>query len=708
MICLPLFGMAQASNIIVKTAHSSLVFKKENNGTLKQLYFGEALQNSNDYNALPNRRDVAYPTFGTSYLFTPAIRTAHNDGNPSLDLQYISHTQQETTTGIEETIIHLKDPQYPFEVDLHFKAYKNEDIIEQWMSVVHHEKKPITLNNYASAALSLRAPQYYLQHFHGDWATEMQAEEIRLTAGIKTLDSRLGTRAQMYQSPSFLLSLATPAGEDNGEVIGGTLSWSGNFKFDFEIDEQNQLRILAGMNEQGAEYTLAPNTVFNTPALLYSYSNTGKGTISRNFHRWARKYGVMNGLGDRFTLLNNWEATYFNFDEKKLTSLFDDAKELGVQLFLLDDGWFANKYPRNSDKTGLGDWEENKEKLPNGLGYLVKEANNRGLQFGIWLEPEMVSPKSELYEKHPNWIIKLPNRPEHYYRSQLVLDLTNPAVQNFVYKIVDDMMTKNPGIAYIKWDCNRMITNAYSPYLKNTQSNLYVDYVKGLYKVLVQLRDKYPKLPIMLCSGGGGRVDYGALPYFTEFWPSDNTGATERVFIQWGYSYFFPSIAMSAHVTDWGTYNLKYRLAVSMSGRLGFDLVPKKLSAEELALCQQAIKEYNQVKHTIWQGDLYRLQSPYTNNLAALMYNSEDKNKAVVFMYHTQQLFDPGTTYPVKLKGLDPSKQYRVTELLVAPGKKAMCKANGKTFSGDYLMKAGIESGTKRAQDAVVLSIEAL
>ncbi|ATL46406.1 alpha-galactosidase [Chitinophaga caeni] len=706
---IPFATIAQKGGyIVIKTAHTGLVFHEEKDGSLHQIYYGQALKNPADYYLLPGTRDEAYPTFGTKYLFTPAIRTVHNDGNPSLALVYKSHQQLLVAPGVEETTIHLHDPKYPVEVDLHFKAYLSSDVIAQWVTVSHHEKKPIVLYQYASAALSVSASNYTLEHFHGDWAAEMQMESTNLTAGKKTLSSQLETRAHMYQSPSFLISLNGTSTEEYGDVIGGTLAWSGNFKLDFEVDEINQLRILAGMNELGAEYHLLPGKTFTTPAFLFSYSNEGKGLISRNFHKWARDYGVLNGHGSRYTLLNNWEATYFDFNEEKLTNLFDDAKQLGVDLFLLDDGWFGNKYPRNNDRAGLGDWQENKAKLPHGIGYLVKEAAARDLKFGIWLEPEMVNPKSELYEKHPEWIIKLPNREEHYYRSQLVLDLTNPTVQDFVYHIVDDMMSKNPGIAYIKWDCNRMVTNAYSQFEGNQQSNLYVDYVNGLYKVLDRVRQKYPELPIMLCSGGGGRVDYGALPYFTEFWPSDNTGATERVFIQWGYSYFFPSIATSAHVTEWGDAPLKFRLAVSMAGRLGFDLVPKKLNAEELALCQQALHEYKAIQQTVWQGDLYRLQSPYDHNVASWMYAANDKAEAVIFMFRIKKLFDSKIAENIKFKGLDPGKKYLVKELLVQQGQKAINKANGKTYSGDYLMKVGLPSNLNKVQQAVILQLKSL
>ena len=406
------------------------------------------------------------------------------------------------------------------------------------------------------------------------------------------------------------------------------------------------------------------------------------------------------------TLLNNWESTYFDFDEDKLTSLFGDATKLGVDLFLLDDGWFGNKYPRNNDRAGLGDWEANKSKLPHGLGYLVKSAEQQGVKFGIWLEPEMVNPKSELYEKHPDWILKLPNRAENYYRNQLVLDLTNPKVQDFVFGVVDKTLSENPGIAYIKWDCNRPMTNTYSPYLKDKQSHLFIDYVRSFYKVLDRVRAKYPHLPIMLCSGGGGRTDYGALKYFTSFWASDNTDGFERVFIEWGYSYFFPSLAISSHVTSWGNESLKFRTDVAMMGKLGYDINVDKMTPEELEFSQQAVKTYKRLSPVIWEGDLYRLISPYEENRAVLMYVNDSQDKAVLFSYNLHTRFGE-VLDRVKLQGLDPQKQYKVEETNLFPGTKSHFPENGQTFSGDYLMKEGITVSPRGSLTSAIFEIKA-
>ncbi|MBA4166479.1 MAG: alpha-galactosidase, partial [Chitinophagaceae bacterium] len=543
--------------------------------------------------------------------------------------------------------------------------------------------------------------------FHGDWAKEVQMQQSELTSGIKIIDSKLGTRPNIFQTPMFFVSLNKPADENNGELIAGTLAWTGNFQFKFEVDEANSLRLIAGINPFASTHSLLPGKPFITPEFIFTYSGHGKGQASRNFHRWAANYGILDGSQPRLTLLNNWETTFFDFDEPKLSALFDDASKLGVDLFLLDDGWFGNKYPRNDDKAGLGDWQAMKSKLPNGISQLVKTADAKGMKFGIWIEPEMINPKSVLYEQHPDWVLKLPNRPEDYYRNQLVLDLINPKVQDFVFNTVDSLFTQNPGLAYIKWDCNRMMTNAWSPYLKGDQSTLFIDYTKSLYKVLDRIRQKYPHIPMMLCSGGGGRTDYGALKYFTEFWASDDTDPFERVFIQWGYSYFFPSFAICNHVTSWGKESLKFRTDVAMMDKLGYDLNVHQLSADELTFSKQVVSNYKRLSPVIWKGDLYRLISPYEENRAVLMYVNQEKSQSVLFAYnlhpHYHEKFQT-----VRLQGLDAARRYTITEINLMPGEHSSFPANYHSYTGEYLMKAGLDVSGSQALSSAVFEIQGL
>jgi alpha-galactosidase len=712
--CLATNVLSQGTVIQVETKTNALVLQVSKSKDLNILYLGEKLSQSGEYEnisaAYRQTEDYsgllasAYTPGGSRNLSEPAISVIHADGNTSLELKYQSHKVDKQDNNVYLTSVVLKDPVYPFWVTLYYKAYIKEDVIEQWSTISHKEKGPVTLSKFASANLQLKAGDYWLRQYHGDWAREMQPEETLLTHGIKTLDSKLGARANLFQPSLFMVSLDKPASENSGKILFGSLSWTGNFRIDLEVDHQNNLRILAGINNYASAYSLKPNEEFITPAFLYTLSNEGKGLASRNLHDWARTYKLVNGKGSRLTLLNNWEATYFDFNESKLAALLKDTKKLGVDLFLLDDGWFANKYPRNDDHAGLGDWEENRQKLPNGISYLIREAKNNDVKFGIWVEPEMVNPKSELYQKHPDWVIRQPGREEHYFRNQLVLDLSNPAVQDFVYGVVDDLMTKNPDLAYIKWDCNAVIYNAYSAHLKN-QTHLYIEYVRGLYKVLQRLRSKYPDVPMMLCSGGGGRADYAALQYFTEYWPSDNTDPLERIYMQFEYSYFFPAIASSNHVTEWGKQPMKYRVDVAMMGKLGFDIVIDKLQPKDLLFCQNAVKLYDSVKQVIWQGDQYRLTDPRQNNVASVLYMDKGKSKGIFFNYLVNNRYAAGSTHPIQLQGLIPEKKYQLREVNLYPETRSMTAAD-KIYTGEYLMKIGFNPHVRAGRTSVVVMVE--
>ncbi|WP_225869597.1 alpha-galactosidase [Pedobacter psychroterrae] len=708
-------GNVWAQTIPVETSSNAVVLQADANKNLSVIYFGKKLGNAAEYEQIPatykqtsdytNQLNSAYTTSGSRNLMEPAITVTHADGNNSLDLKYVSHNLNKIDANVSLLTVVLKDPVYDFTVTLYYKTFFKEDVVEQWSVIKHKEKGNVLLQKYASANLHLKAGNgFWLTQYHGDWAKEMQPEESKITHGIKTLDTKLGTRTNLFMPSVFMVSLDKPATEDEGTVLYGSLEYSGNFKTDLELDYQNNLRIISGINNYASAYTLKPNEEFETPAFLYTLSSTGKGTASRNMHTWARNYKLLDGKGNRLTLLNNWEATYFDFNETKLFELLKDTKKLGVDLFLLDDGWFANKYPRNGDVAGLGDWEENKTKLPNGISSLVKEAKNNEVKFGIWIEPEMVNPKSQLYEKHPDWVVKQDKREEYYFRNQLVLDLSNPKVQDFVFGVVDDLFTKNPELAYIKWDCNAVIYNAHSSYLKN-QNHFYIEYMRGLYKVLEKIRAKYPTVPMMLCSGGGGRVDYAALKYFTEFWPSDNTDPLERIFMQWEYSYFYPAISSSNHVTDWGKQPIKYRTDVAMMGKLGFDIVVSHLKENDLKYVQGAINTYNTLKPIIWQGDQYRLASPREGSVASILYLNDSKSNGVIFNYLVNNRYDESSKFPIKLKGLDAAKKYQIKEVNLYPGTNSSIDAT-KTYTGDFLMKIGFNPQISSGRTSVILQID--
>ena len=705
LLCLA--GIAHAIEkpvIKIETGNTSLIYRVGDNGRLYQSYLGKRLNHEADINHLPQGTE-AYLTHGMEDYFEPALHIVHNDGNSSTLLKYVSHDSRNLSDGVNETVITLADDQYPVTVKLHYVTYANEDIIKTFTEISHREKKPVMLHKYASSLLHLNHDKYFLTEFAGDWSHEANVMERELAFGKKVIDTKLGARANMFVSPFFQLAIDQPSEENAVEVLVGTLGWTGNFNFTFEVDNKSQLRIISGINPYASEYSLPSGEIFRTPEFYFTYSLNGKGQASRNFHDWARHYQVKDGDQTRMTLLNNWEATYFDFDEQKLIGLMDEAKKLGVDMFLLDDGWFANKYPRSSDHQGLGDWIETADKLPNGIGRLTAEAKKHGIKFGIWIEPEMVNPKSELYEKHKDWVIHLPNREEYYFRNQMVLDLSNPAVQDYVFGVVDQLMTKYPDLAFFKWDCNSPITNIYSPYLKGKQTHLYIDYVKGLYKVLDRIKAKYPNLPMMLCAGGSGRSDYEALKYFTEFWPSDNTDPIERLFIQWGFSQVFPSKTLCAHVTTWNKdASIKFRTDVAMMCKLGFDIKMSDLNPNEQVYCRQAVTEYNRLKPVILEGDLYRLVSPYGSNHTSSMYVNKDKNQAIVFAFDVYPRYGEHIL-PVRLQGLEANKMYQVKEINLMPGASSSVNGNGQTFSGEYLMNVGLDLFTGYKLNSRIIEI---
>ena len=700
-----------AEYIPITTNNTCLLLKVNDKKRLEQTYFGKKIQNMEEMKSVDLEKFSAYSTFGTNHVFEAALRAIQADGNTSTELGYISHKIEKKNNDLIHTVISLKDEYYDLFVDIHYNAYQQDDIMEQWVEIRNGQKKNIRLTEFASSDLSFNAQQYYVSNFHGDWSYEMNMSEQKLTQGIKVIDSKLGIRTHQFAHPCFILSLDGPAQENAGTVVGGTLAWPGNFKFSFEVDNSNNLRVLSGANPYASEYTLEKGESMKTPGMLFTFSNEGTGKMTRNFHRWARKYGIRNGNKERSILLNNWEATYFDFDEPKLTRIIDDAAKMGFELFLLDDGWFGNKHPRNNDDAGLGDWQTNTTKLPNGIPYLINECKKRNIKFGIWVEPEMVNPRSELYEKHPDWVIAQPNRERTPQRNQLNLDLSNPAVQEFVFNTVDRILTENPGIEYVKWDANRYVFNSGSSYLPaDKQSHLFFDNAKNLLEVMEKLAKKYPDITFMACSGGGGRIDYGTLRNFDEFWISDNNDPLSRIFIQWGAQYFFPTIGLASHVSvspnhiTNRSFSLKTRFDIAMAGKLGMDLQPSQMTPEEYEFSQNAIQTYKEIRNTVLTGDLYRLLSPYNSNRIAYMYVNENKSEAIVFNFLNRKEIYP-TPPNYVLQGLDPNKKYKLTEINKNKDWSRFNKYEGKIFSGEYLMKVGLNFALYNECESIVFKI---
>ncbi len=647
----------------------------------------------------PQRDDEFYPQAGDGYVWEPALQVIHADGNTSTALVYDGVTRTNETMDVEEIRIHLHDAAYPFELTLCFRAHHAYDVVEEWTEIVHHESGPVTLARMASSSLLLET-NVYLTHFFGDWTKEMLAPITeQITPGLKVLDSKLGVRASQFQNPSFFLSFDSNATEAEGRVLAGSLAWSGSFQLAFD-DNAKAVRAVCGVNPFESAYHLEAGRTFITPTMIWVWSRHGLGEMSRKFHNWARDFGMRDGHKTRSVLLNNWEATGFDFDFNRIVSLFDSAKEIGTELFLLDDGWFGNTYPRTNDTAGLGDWQPNRKRLPDGLAPLAAAAVQRGLRFGIWMEPEMINPSSDLFHEHPDWIIRQPKRPLELQRNQLVLDLTRPAVQDFEWKTIQSILGV-PGITYAKWDCNRYLTQPGSPYLgKDRQSELWIDYVRALYALMDKTAKTFPDTELMLCSGGGGRADYGALKYFHEFWPSDNTDPTARVLMQWDYSYFFPAMALASHVTHSGNRPMHFACCVAMSGRFGMDLDLTKLPAQDKAICAGATGAYKNIRDITALGDLYRLEDPHGNYRGAIDFVSPDQSRAVIFAF---QLRD-GPNAPVRPQGLAPSKHYTIHELNRAPGRPEIAQ-EGKTFTGEELMREGVPPSCSMALEASVIEL---
>ena len=688
---------AWADNYIVSTPHTSLVVTADKGKAPLFQFYGSKVTNAQEvFDAGMALKQPSYPAFGLHTDGEKAVTIQQPDGNMTLDL-VVDRVEQTTDSEGRLLRIEMRDKVYPVKVTQVFKAYNQTDVISTWVEIQNNGRKTVKLLKYNSAFISLPRGDNYMSHQHGAWAAENFEEEERLTNGQKVISNRNGLQNTQQDSPSLMISENGRLSETCGKVLGATLAWPGNYKL--KVDAKNtSLSLIAGINEEESAYLLEGGRTFTTPELCMTFSDEGKGGVSRALHRWARQYKLNQGSTPRDILLNSWEGVYFNISENKMKEMMKDWASIGGELFVMDDGWFGDKYPRNDGRQGLGDWMVNTKNLPNGIGALVKEATADGMKFGIWIEPEMSDTKSELFEKHPDWVLRGKKRELSTGRggSQIVLDLTNPKVQDFVFHVVDDLMTENPDIAYIKWDCNAPLMDYGSPYLPaDKQSQIYVDYQLGLIKTLKRIRAKYPKLVMQDCSSGGGRINYGLLPYFEEFWGSDDTDAKMRLFIQWGELNYFPAMAMAAHVSAERNHQtgrltpIKFRMDLAMTGRLGMELQPSQMSKEDFNFAKRGIAAYKQIRDVVQMGDLYRLHSPYEGDgVASLMYVSEDKSRAAFFAYNYNYLINQKIP-AVQLGGLDPDRNYRIKDLTPWNVKKP-CSLDGKVISGKTLMAVGL------------------
>lgn len=700
LMALAAVGTLSAEVVGISTPGSTLALDVEKGKPLEFLYYGDRLTDGDlaGLTSTGSARFAAYPVYGLYPEKEAALSAVHADGNMTLDMVVDGITTTKRDNGATETRVTLKDRAYPFTVDVCYLAFPDVDVIETWTEISHKEKGKVKLNRFMSGYLPIRRSDVHVSQLYGSWANEGRVEEAPLPHGLKVIKNKDGVRNSHTAHGEVMISLDGPANERDGRVIGAALCYSGNYKLMFDTDDSDYHHFFAGINEENSYYNLARDEKFVTPALAFSYSGDGLGGVSRNFHKWGRDHRLANGDKERKILLNSWEGVYFDINEEGMAQMMKDIAGMGGELFVMDDGWFGTKYQRNNDSTALGDWTVDTRKLPKGIKGLTDEAARNGIKFGIWIEPEMTNTLAELYEKHPEYIIKPAKREPVLGRggTQLVLDLSNPKVQDLVFNVVDTLMTNYPEIDYIKWDANAPIMNHGSQYLTaDNQSHLYIDYHRGFEKTLQRIRAKYPDLTIQACASGGGRANWGVLPYFDEFWVSDNTDALQRIFMQWGTSYFFPAITMASHISaapnhqTFRTIPLKFRTDVAMSGRLGMEIQPKNMTDEEKEQTRKAIADYKKIRPVVQFGDMYRLLSPYDGKGAAsLMFVDPSKDRAVFYWWKTEQFVNRQLP-KVTMDGLDPDKRYKVTELNRIDN--SPLPFEGKTFSGRYLMSNGLE-----------------
>ena len=705
-------------DVFISTKNTTLLLLAKPGETPRVAYYGAKLnerQGSEVWWTNGALNDVAYRTFNGTTDGFPALTVQHADGQIALDLQ-VQKVSREQAEGGELVTIETKDKVQPFFVALCYRTYEASDVIEAWTEIRHQEKKDVMLLKYASAQLPVTGPDVWVTTFYGEWANEMNVNETKLTHAGLTVAPFDGVRNGHEAHGELMISLDGRSRENAGRTIGAALCWSGKYLLSLASDPKrpDEHRLMAGIDD-ALPYYLKPGASFRTPELAFTYSAEGRGGVSRNLHDWARHFKVHNGTALRDVLLNSWEGVYLAVNEEKMLKLMKGAADIGGELFVMDDGWFASKkFNRDRDNAALGDWDIDARKLPGGLKPLIEAAKENGIKFGIWIEPEMGNWKaSELYEKHPDWFLQNTGREPKLGRggTQAVLDLCNPKVQDFVFSVFDNTMKLSPNIDYIKWDANRHAENAGSEFLpKDRQSHFWIDYVQGFYKVMERIRAKYPDVLIQACASGGGRVEYGAMKYFNEVWTSDNTEALSRARIQYGTSLFYPATVMGSHVSATPNHQtsnitpIKFRFDMACAGRLGMELQPKQMNAEEKAFARKAIESYKGYRDIVMEGDFYRIGTPYDDTgYYGVMYVSKDKKKAVLFTYCT--LYQSRTLVPkFRLYGLDAQTRYKIREQNVD---KKRFWFDGGTFTGEYLNHAGINPNLNKIYDSAVFVLEA-
>ncbi|MDD2268409.1 MAG: alpha-galactosidase [Eubacteriales bacterium] len=694
--------------------NSTYIMQVRENGYLLHLYYGSHISDSDVSHLLDNHINAAFsplpPSRESSYFSLDtqpqeyscngagdfrisALSVKMPNGSTSTELKYASYKiidGKPSLEGLPATYVNcdseaktleitMEDTLSGAEVVLCYTAFESLNAIARNVRIRNTSDALLKVDRAYSMTLDLNRADFDLIHFHGKHVAERKFERSPLIHGIQSIASKRGSSSHNHNP--FVILCDKTATETFGEAYGFSFVYSGNFASDIEVDCFDHTRVIMGINPTDFEWLLSPGDFFTTPEVVMVYSDAGLEKLSHTYHRLYRKNLCRGPWRDakRPILVNNWEATYFEFNSDKLVNIAKDAAELGIEMLVMDDGWFGN---RNDDHSSLGDWFVNEDKISGGLDALVKRVNDLGLKFGIWFEPEMISPISKLYEAHPDWCLHVNGRDRSTGRQQLVLDMSRKDVRDYLFNVMSEILSSS-NIAYVKWDFNRNLSEVGSELLPPEQQHeVFHRYVLGLYELLERLITAFPNVLFEGCSGGGGRFDPAMLYYSPQIWTSDNTDAIERCYIQYGTSFAYPASSMSAHVSASPNHqtgratSFKTRGNVAMAGAFGYELDLNKLSVEEKQLVKEQVESYHKYYHIINFGDFYRLISPYDNNYyCAWEYVSEDKNEALLTFVSMRVVINH--TYFVRLRGLDPTKIY-------------VDVATGDEYHGDTLMNAGL------------------
>lgn len=692
-------GIFVKDNIFVlETAHTQYVFGVDNFGYNRHLHWGkpcdvqdfflENVTDENSNNTMLDEYRQEYTVFGSTMYRDCAFKAQFSDGCRETELIFAGFEKTEACLAV-----HFKDAYYPLSVTLHYQLTEGSDVITRWTTVQNTGTQPICLNKVCSAEFSLPSQNpYTFKNTNGAWGGEGLECNHTLTGGTLVSESRRGISGHAF-SPYFIAS--QNADEEHGDVYFATLAYSGNFKVAASRDIFGFTRVILGVNDFDFAYTLAAGEAFDTPKVFCGHT-TGFGEMSRQMHRFAREQVLPKTFSDKIlpVLYNSWEATGFDVTCDNQIALAEKAAAIGVELFVMDDGWFGE---RKDDTAGLGDWTVNRVKFPNGLNPLIERVNALGMDFGIWVEPEMVNANSDLYRAHPNWTYHYPTRTAHELRNQLVLNMTRTDVQTYIFDCLDNLLS-NHNIRYVKWDMNRPFSETGAENLQTPQMLWYL-HTQAVYSIVDRLKEKHPQVAFESCASGGGRADYGALSHYDQVWTSDNTDGIDRMTLQKGYTLLRPVKTMRAWVTDIAGINkpcsLDFRFNIAMQGALGVGGDLTKYSAEDLEVCKKNIALYKEIRSLVQFGELYRVLDIDQDEVLCNQYVNDQKTESVVFLaangtrFYKKRLF-------LRLQGLDAQKRYRLV-------------LDGETVekSGAYLMQVGLPVHIRGVDYNRILRIQA-